>query len=672
MCNQKVLLLNASNMGTFPVFPYAFIQVTAVARQAGIEVICRDLLDIPQETWAQTVQTLLERHNPVIILVTLRNTDSLSAEDYERDGSKAEGESAYFPIERTKVLITAIREVSDLKIVVGGFGFSVMPKEIMHYLQPDFGVFGGPDGFFADFEDIRAGKLGKSANLLYFKGDQLISNPRVFYPPLAGTEYTPQIIEEMMAFYESFPSPGFFGAPVEIMRGCPHSCVFCTEPHVAGKQVRYRDLSAVMGDIEILVDHGITQIYIISSELNPEGNDFILQLADKITLFNQLRTADRKVTWFGANYLLSFSIDEYERLYRSGFTGGWFDITALDDENARAMRTPYRNISLLPYLKTYAQFEKTRLELLQAQEASQPEVTEGEENANRKDSTINWTLFLGNPATTSKTIRDTLQVANREGLSQCFTGCGINTHVRVFDYENPDDATLAVSYSVTPDLARTSYRQLLPSFAYPPALLRDFGTEEEIVQLFSHIGETYLSTKYQKSKDWHSFLKQQTNASSLARWMVELSDTRGVRLPDLVGPATKGNPTKALQRLFSEEPQDGEKRTWENPTKQFVDSLLSACLEAFPDLFGSLGFPTTMDDFERITPYEMAVVVFNRWSTEVELLDELKDRTESNLSEPMQEFIRFCVKAMLYRFNILINPKYTGLFVSDGSTSVER
>jgi len=79
-----------------------------------------------------------------------------------------------------------------------------------------------------------------------------------------------------------------------------------------------------------------------------------------------------------------------------------------------------------------------------------------------------------------------------------------------------------------------------------------------------------------------------------------------------------------------------------------------------------------MDDFERITPYEMAVVVFNRWSTEVELLDELKDRTESNLSEPMQEFIRFCVKAMLYRFNILINPKYTGLFVSDGSTSVER
>jgi hypothetical protein len=44
MYSHKVLLLNASNMDAFPVYPYAFIQVPAVARQAGIDVICKDSL----------------------------------------------------------------------------------------------------------------------------------------------------------------------------------------------------------------------------------------------------------------------------------------------------------------------------------------------------------------------------------------------------------------------------------------------------------------------------------------------------------------------------------------------------------------------------------------------------------------------------------------------------
>ncbi len=664
VCNQKILLLNASNMEVFPVYPYAFIQVPAVARQAGIEVICKDLLGIPQERWQQTIKTMIARHNPTIVLITLRNTDSLTSQDYARDGANAGGKSAYFPIERTKELIAAIRVVSDLKIAVGGFGFSLLPNEIMHYLRPDYGAFGAPDSFFAHIKDIKAGNLGEIANLLFFREDQLISNPRVFYPPLVDSEYTPQVIAAMMEFYDSFPSPGFQGAPVEIIRGCSHRCVFCSEPHVAGKQVRYRDLSAVMADIEMLVDHGINRIYVISSELNPEGNEFVLQLADRMRSFNEQQTEDRRVTWFGANYLLNFRIDEYERLYKSGFTGGWSDITALDDRNARAMRTPYRNESLLSSLRVYAQFERTKVGLLQAQEASQPEALDCEDNATRKERAVNWSLFLGNPATTTKTIRNTLWAANKEGLAQLFTACHINTNIRVFDYEKPDQTILAVTYSVTPYLERTAYQQLLPSFAYPPALLREFGSEKEIASMFDHIAETYLSTKYQKSRDWHSFVKQNATAASIASWIVELSDTKGVHVPGHVGSMTKRKAPMALQRLFSEELADKERRTPENLAQQTVDSLLSAYLKAFPDAFGSLGLPTTMENLERMTPYELAVVVFNRWSAEEELVDELIEQTKPILSELMQDFTRFCVQAMLYRFNVQINPKYRRLFVS--------
>ncbi len=248
MRSQKALLLNASNMDAFPVYPYAFIQVPAIARRAGVEVICRDLLGVPQDKWEQTLADLVERHNPTVILITLRNTDSLTAQDYERGGAESETKNPYFPIERTKALVTAVRGVSDLKIAVGGFGFSVLPVEIMQYLRPDFGVFGGPNAFFAHFDVLNTGSLGTIANLLYFQQGQLVANPRKFYPPLDEAEYTSRSIEEMMAFYDAFPSPGFLGAPIEIMRGCSHACVFCCEPHVAGRQVRYRDLSAVMED----------------------------------------------------------------------------------------------------------------------------------------------------------------------------------------------------------------------------------------------------------------------------------------------------------------------------------------------------------------------------------------------------------------------------------------
>ncbi len=671
MRNQNVLLLNASNMDTFPVYPYAFIQVPAVARRAGVTVICRDMLGVPQERWEQSVQALIERYDPIMILITLRNTDSLNSEDYDVGGSGEADGSAYYPIERTKELIAAIRVVSNLKIVVGGFGFSLLPDEIMHYLHPDFGVFGGADAFFGHFEDIQAGNLEEVANLLYFQEDKLHSNPRLFFPPLAETEYTPQAIREMMAFYDSFPSPGFQGAPVEIMRGCIHSCVFCSEPHVGGRQVRYRDLSAVMGDIATLVNHGITQIYIISSELNPESNEFVLELADEIRLFNERQTEDRKVNWFGANYLLKFSLEEYERLYDSGFTGGWFDITALDDENAGAMRTPYRNASLLTHLKTYVQFERKRSDQQQAREASQSEVIDNQDKADRKDRAINWSLFLGNPATNSETIRNTLRIANRDGLAKLFSGCGINTHVRVFDYENPDEATLAVTSSVTPNLARTSYLQIFPSFAYPPALLQEIGSEGEIERMFDHIAKTYLSKKYQESRDWHGFVKRKATPESITKWLGELSDRRGVQAPAFISLTTKGKASEALQRLFSEEPQVEERYTYENLAKQVVDSLLSACLEEFPDLYGSLGFPTTMDKLERMTPYDLTIALFERWSTEKELVDELTEQTKSVLSESMQSVNRFCIQAMLYRLNVQIRPKYRGLFVSDGLTGSE-
>jgi hypothetical protein len=323
------------------------------------------------------------------------------------------------------------------------------------------------------------------------------------------------------------------------------------------------------------------------------------------------------------------------------------------------MQTPYRNASLLGHLKTYAQFQHARLDRNQALETSPATVLGDQERV------VGWSLFLGNPATTSETIRNTLHIANQEGLAQLFTSCDLNVNIRVFDYEDPDEATLAVTYSVTAGLERTAYQPVLPSFAYPPRLLQDFGSEDEIELMFDHIAVTYLSTAYQKTRKWHNFVRQNTTPASITGWIEELSDRYGLHIPAPLRRTSGGKASVALQQLFSEEPQDEEQGARENLAKQVVLSLLSACLEAFPGLFGSLGLPATRDQLARATPYGLAVAVFGKWCTERELADGLCEQARSSLSESMQDLAQFCLQAMLYQHNVLINPKYRRLFVPD-------
>lgn len=656
---RKVILLNASNMESYPVYPYAFIQVPAVARLYGVEVICQDLLGVHQDDWGKLFQKLLSDHDPAMILITLRNTDSMVAADYEPESLNKSHRKAYFPIKRTRELITTIREISTNKIVVGGFAFSLLADDLMGYLQPDFGVFGGPDGFFEHFDDIQMGEYRQIPNLLYFLNGDPVSNHRNFYPPHNVPEYTSNKIVEMIEFYERFPDPGFQGAPVEIIRGCCHRCVFCAEPHVEGRRVQYRDLSAVMADIKFLADNGITKMYMISSELNPEGNDFLLNLADHIKTFNLDQPDGAKVTWFGSNYLLNLKASEFNKLYESGFTGGWFDVTALDDENARAMRTPYKNNHLIKDLKTYLQVKTA----WSAERMKGSESTNLGEHAASDNPEINWTMFLSNPATTIATVRKTLKIASQESFAKNFSSCSIIKNIRVFDYQALVDDAMDLVYSVSPALKHVDYDQLLPSFGFPLALLEHFGHESTLQEFFEHIAETYLSLKYIKTRDWHDFIQTNTTLPLINDWLKELADLKGGRSACLDEGLFNQDGTSNIETIFDESPASLEEYHDQRYALQLVDGFLSDCMDYFPEVLRSLYLPDSQEWTNQLTAYEMARIVYSRWSNPEQLVYDIKQNCQHLQSSNLCEFIRFCVLALLYRFNVKLRPEYRIFFI---------
>jgi pyruvate-formate lyase-activating enzyme len=449
-----------------------------------------------------------------------------------------------------------------------------------------------------------------------------------------------------MEFYEAFPDPGFLGAPIEINRGCIYDCVFCSEPLVKGNQVQHRDIPIIMRDIVLLFDHGIRKLYMITSELNPEGNDFILKLADSISEFNSKLDKDNKITWFGANYLLNFTVDELQRLYDSGFTGGWFDITALDDDNARAMRTPYRNHRIINDLKSYAQLKR--------------KVDSSENMSDEIDQGVFWTMFMGNPAITFDTIRNTLKIANEEGISNLYDSCGLFTHIRVFDYEDPSIDTLEVTYSITEDLERKRYDQLLPSFAYPPSLLKEFSVQE-ITELFKYLGETFLSIKYTQTRDWQDFYERNADAQKLSNWLMGITHSADLHeheqlLRNILG-------LEVIEGDLAGKLLEDSLNLENDQAKEVTNVLFSFCFEHFPEYFEYFDFPQTTEDLTNVTPYGIARRIYSRWGNESDLLDEIVSRAQRYSPEWRRDLVQFCAHAILFKFNIIIKEEYKQLLM---------
>jgi radical SAM superfamily enzyme YgiQ (UPF0313 family) len=90
---------------------------------------------------------MLEDFRPDLVGIGLRN---LQNADY----SGCDGNVAYY-----KTLVEAVRSHCSAKVVLGGGGFSVLPRELMRILRPDFGVAGEGEVTFAHLaEALEAGR----------------------------------------------------------------------------------------------------------------------------------------------------------------------------------------------------------------------------------------------------------------------------------------------------------------------------------------------------------------------------------------------------------------------------------------------------------------------------------------------------------------------------------
>jgi len=68
-------------------------------------------------------------------------------------------------------------------------------------------------------------------------------------------------------------------------------------------------------------------------------------------------------------------------------------------------------------------------------------------------------------------------------------------------------------------------------------------------------------------------------------------------------------------------------------------------------------------ELDQMTPYRLATMIFSRWSSEREFVEAPLRELRPEMKPAAQELLRFCLQAILYRFNVLLRPEYRELFM---------
>ena len=169
-------------------------------------------------------------------------------------------------------LIGTIRTVTEVPIVLGGSGFSVMPAELMERLRPDYGISGeAEEAFPALLEALERGEgFDGIGNLHHFEDGKPVSNrpPSSFLdmntlPPADRSLVDPR-------YYERYGIES-----LQTKRGCPLRCDYCTYPIIEGRVGRVREPRAVVNELFMIIEQqpGTTHIFVVDSVFNlPKGH----------------------------------------------------------------------------------------------------------------------------------------------------------------------------------------------------------------------------------------------------------------------------------------------------------------------------------------------------------------------------------------------------------------
>jgi radical SAM superfamily enzyme YgiQ (UPF0313 family) len=245
--NILLISVNREKM-PYPVFPLGLAYLVRVLKDGGYRIEVLDLC-FSQDPSVELEKTF-RRFQPDLIGLSLRNLDNLT---YPASVSY---------LKEVEEVIQTCRQYSSAKLVIGGSGYSLAPKELIQRLDVDFGIVGeGEEIFLQLVESLKNGNpLFPSPHLL-IKGAPL--------PDLTGgTKVLPIKTPDRFLFETGRYLEKGGMVNIQTKRGCPFSCIYCTYPLLEGKEVRLRKTEEVVDELQGLTEEGLDYVYFVDDIFN--------------------------------------------------------------------------------------------------------------------------------------------------------------------------------------------------------------------------------------------------------------------------------------------------------------------------------------------------------------------------------------------------------------------
>jgi radical SAM superfamily enzyme YgiQ (UPF0313 family) len=253
---MRVLLISPNRLRLVaPPLPLGLAGVAADLRlEHEVEVLDLMFAEDPEAEVRQAVQDF----RPDFICLSLRNIDN-------QDSRRSE---TYFP--EIKESIHGIRQLTQAPVLVGGSGFSIMPRQLMTYLGADFGLIGEGEVNLRTF--LRSWPKGwqDCPGLIWQAGESWQVNPARLVESLEGLpapaleSFAPRLYHEAQG---TAKLPGMI--PVQSRRGCPMGCIYCTTPILEGRSIRAWRPETVAARLASWHEKwGLTRFYFVDSIFN--------------------------------------------------------------------------------------------------------------------------------------------------------------------------------------------------------------------------------------------------------------------------------------------------------------------------------------------------------------------------------------------------------------------
>lgn len=256
---MRVLLISSNRLKPSPGLPWEPVEPLGLAyvasslRAAGHDVEWVDLCFAERPDAA--VREAIARSLPDAIGISFRNVDLM----------------AYFnPLSfagELKEIVAECRRCSAAPVILGGPGFSIMPRELFRFTGADAGIAGEGEWSFPELL-ARLERRESCADIpgVVFNdpGDSDAKLPDAAFRPLEGHVRPARDLIEG-ARYRSAGGC----ASIQTKRGCPFGCVYCTYPIVEGETVRCRPPHEVAAELRELGErYGAREAYFVDSQFN--------------------------------------------------------------------------------------------------------------------------------------------------------------------------------------------------------------------------------------------------------------------------------------------------------------------------------------------------------------------------------------------------------------------